>query len=228
MYLPCSAAFREAPAVRKRSEIFRQPFHENRAAGQAAAHRVACCVTRNARNPKNNILGLNNMLEEFLGIRGNRECVTARQLNLLWPSRPKTLYSITLSSNHATHLDAYEAYEYVISRFPTGEFYYIHERSPRGKYHIHGIVQFKYNFSYRNLMASRSTESKVYPHRYDIHIRFDELDKQHFENYIKYMTKAPSAPIIRDAAQLQVSYKPVRSCIPVVQIKTYYRKIVIK
>ncbi len=148
-----------------------------------------------------------------------------RQLTNLWPSGPNRLYSLTLSANHATHKDAFNAYNYVIHNLPEGQFYYTIELSKRGKYHIHGLIKFKYSFSYKNLMASRSTPSQIYPCRYDIHIRYDELDEDHLKNWVKYMQKQSTDIHIGKSIPLMT---PIVSCIPIIRIKTMYKTVTIK
>ncbi len=141
----------------------------------------------------------------------------------LWPSRPKHLYSLTLSSNYAKSLDSINAYNYVINNLPEGIFYYTLEKSKNNKYHIHGIMKFKYIFDHRRLMRSISVPSvgTSLPCQYDIHIRYDELDEDHYLNFQTYMQKQNKVIYSRASTP---SVRSFESCIPIVKVRIYYGK----
>ncbi len=173
-------------------------------------------------------------MEKYLNIvsvlsacdRAPQAVAEERQFRALWPSGPQTLYSLTLSSNHATHDDAYQAYDYVISRLPQCEFFYVHDLSVRGKRHIHGIAKFKYEFNYRNLMDARSISSFIpYPVRYDIHIKYDLLEYNHFDNFRWYMIEKET-PILNNNNVSPIHSPPV-TCIPQVIVKKRYKSVTI-
>ncbi len=161
----------------------------------------------------------------FFISRAPQAIAEERHFKMYWPSGPQRLYSLTLASNYATRVDAYKAYEYVIRRMPGGHFTYVRDLSKRGKYHIHGIMKFDYNFSFQNLMDSRNVYNR-YDQRFDIHIKYDELDLDHFQNFAHYMyTKGT---VIRTNEQLRggSSFQEVpECCIPIVEVKTVYRSI---
>ncbi len=94
------------------------------------------------------------------------------------------LYALTISSNYATHKNAYKAYKYIIRQMPEGCFNYIHEVSKNGKYHIHGIMDFKYKFNFFNLKKSLVTECG---RQFDIHLQYRQIpsieDEVYWYNY---------------------------------------------
>ena len=171
-------------------------------------------------------------LEEYIvNPRAPQAIVEERQLTSLWPSRPQRLYSLTISANKAKYKDAYDAYNYIITRLPEGEFYYTHEVSRRGKFHVHGIIKFKYDFDHKQLMDSRRTPTQWSNTRYDIHIRYNELDRAHFMNYIRYMFKDEDNQIrfdaLKDRRDVKYFSDSPETCIPIVQIKQYYKQVTI-
>ncbi len=96
-------------------------------------------------------------------------------------------YAITLSSNYAKHKNSYLAYYYVIRRFPQGTFKFVEEKSKNGKHHIHGIMQFTYNFSYVNLMNSLNTDGE---HQFDMHIWYKQIKSyDDYSDYYDYCDK---------------------------------------
>ncbi len=136
------------------------------------------------------------------------------------------IYALTLSSNYARRKNAYKAYKYVIKQLPTGTFKYVHEKSENGKYHVHGIMDFKYSFNYKNLQESLVTSDG---RSFDIHIQYQKIgsyiDLIDWHNY-----SSKHQPIWKeyssDPEQCGSQKIPI-SCIPEIQKTTYTKSVYI-
>ncbi len=137
-------------------------------------------------------------------------------------THPRRNYAITLSCNQATHKHAYDQYVYVIKNFPTGTFDYVKERSKNGKYHIHGLMKFDYNFNYLELMDSRRTE---HDNQFDIHIWYKQLlTDDDYRNYQNYCSKYSNDWITQKTDPGQIRDGTIPSGpIPEIQICQYYK-----
>ncbi len=103
---------------------------------------------------------------------------------------PSRVYQLTFSSNHAKRKNAFKAYKYVIRQLPTGDFFYTHEVSKYGKYHIHGTMYFKYKFDYIGLTKSKCTQDGF---EFDVHIDYKRIDDPtHIEDWLAYSEKNSS------------------------------------
>ncbi len=97
------------------------------------------------------------------------------------------IYALTLSSNHARHVNAYKAYRHVIRQLPTGTFKYVREISRYNKYHIHGIMSFKYKFNYFNLKEALVTSDGF---GFDIHIEYKKISTvEDYNEWFNYSSK---------------------------------------
>ncbi len=139
------------------------------------------------------------------------------------------IFAITLSSNHARDKTAYKAYRKLINNLPTSTFMYTKSKSDHGKYHVHGIINFKYRFNYKTLMDSRKTKDDF---RYDIHIQYDEIkSKSQFNSVYYYITHQVNSTnhlhiTSPDSTKLRVNRK-IQTCIPEVQTATYVKSVTI-
>lgn len=144
------------------------------------------------------------------------------------------VYALTLSSNKAIDKTAYRAYDHVISNLPSGTFTWIREQSNRGKYHVHGLLRLKCKFNYSNLQASKVTDpigSNFTPYEYDIHLHFDEIKTSlQLKWWAKYcFSENPKKiyTITTDETQIRRIKRLRKSCIQVVQKRTYSRGVTI-
>ncbi len=142
------------------------------------------------------------------------------------PLGTKEVYALTLSSNYAKEKNSKKTYKYIIKQFPTGTYKYTYELSKYGKYHVHGIMQFKYKFDYVNLMQSKNT---VENYQYDVHIRYDKItDTDNLDYWSSYANKQGNK--IRthncDSSQTKITNIP-DTCIPQVIKKVIYKKMTI-
>ncbi len=135
-------------------------------------------------------------------------------------------YALTISSNHARLKDSYKAYKYIIKQLPTGVYYYTYEQSLKGKYHIHGLMQFKYKFDYPNLMKAKQTEGD---YSFDVHIRYDKIiDQNSLDKWLSYATKQDKNWKIykTDSTTTKITKIP-KTCIPQVKFETKERDLLI-
>ncbi len=140
----------------------------------------------------------------------------------------RRIYSLTLSSNLAKSRDAYKAYKYIICQLPMGHFMYVHEISKYGKYHVHGIMEFTYDFNFSNLMLSRETRDGW---SYDVHIRYDELATIYdLREWFGYCSKLSSKwrQIDLVSQELRPYRKFPKTCIRECKWSTRYKKLIIK
>ncbi len=135
-------------------------------------------------------------------------------------------YALTISSNYAVEKNSFKAYKYIIKQLPTGVFYYTHEHSRKGKYHIHGIMQFKYKFNYPNLMRAKQTEGD---YSFDVHIRYDKIiDDNSLEKWYDYITKQSQKWHKYKCNYDEIKVRKIpESCIPQVKIVTYNKSVAI-
>ncbi len=135
-------------------------------------------------------------------------------------------YAITLSSNYARHKNAYKAYKYVIKRFPEGTFKYIHELSKNGKYHVHGIMVFKYKFNFINLKKSLETSNG---RQFDIHVHYEKIgtyaDEAEWYTYSGKLDPAWKTHTI-DSNHITFGKSP-DTCIPEVTVNRVYKTVYI-
>ncbi len=102
-------------------------------------------------------------------------------------SQRSKVFALTLSSNHAKRKNAYKAYKYVIKQLPSGDFFYTHEISKYGKFHIHGTMYFKYPFDYIGLCRAKQTLDGL---EYDIHIDYKRIeDHKNVKGWLAYSEK---------------------------------------
>lgn len=143
----------------------------------------------------------------------------------------KRIYSFTLASNYAKSKNAMRAYKQVVRNFPSGNIWFIVEKSKYQKYHVHGVIVSSCSpFPMGKIMTkSKTNRTKKGMIEYQTNIRTNHLKEEaDLSRWLDYIYKTKPGSIYRYVTEYTNNHvfdTELNTCIPLKLVMGYYKPI---
>lgn len=143
----------------------------------------------------------------------------------------KRIYSFTLASNYAKNKNAMRAYKQVVRNFPSGNIWFIVEKSKYQKYHVHGVIVSSCSPfpMYKIMTKSKSNRTKEHGLiEYQTNIRTNHLEEEaDLSRWLDYMYKTKPTDIYRYETEYTNNHlfdTELNTCIPLKAVRGFYKQ----